>query len=206
MKCLAFDLGKVLFDFDYGIALDKIKDKVDVLPDDIVNALFYKDFGTDFEKGLIDGRGFYKKFVEEFGARITYDEFVELWCGIFWPIEEMIELVRKLRTAYPVYLISNINELHFNYLKVRYPDVFSLFKGLVLSFKVKAVKPQIEIYNELKNMSHFSYRDIIYIDDREDLIDKAKSFGINSIRFSNISQLISSLKSYSVSIPGDGHG
>ena len=201
MKCLAFDLGRVLFDFDYNIALGRIKDRVKVSPEDIINALFYKDFGTDFEKGLISSKDFFKKFVKEFGADIDYDEFVRIWCEVFWPKNEMIDLVKKLRTAYHVYLISNINELHFEYLKENYPDVFTLFSGLVLSFKVKAVKPQIEIYEELKNTSHCSYGDIIYIDDREDLIGEAKHFGLNCIKFDNLPQLVNDFKEYDVFVP-----
>jgi len=201
MKCLAFDLGRVLFDFDYNIALDKIKDKIAVSPQDIINALFYKDFGTDFEKGLISPENFFKKFVEEFGADINYSEFVKIWCEMFWPKNDMIDLVKKLRTAYRVYLISNINELHFNYLKENYPDVFSFFEGLVLSFKVKAVKPEIEIYRELKNISGCPYGNIVYIDDRNDLVDEAKCFGLNCIKFDSFRQLVGELKKYDVFIP-----
>ena len=198
MKCLAFDLGRVLFDFDYNIALDKIKDRITTSPQKVINALFYEDFGTDFEKGLVSPKSFFIKFVNEFGADIDYNEFVKIWCEVFWPKNDMIELVNRLKTVYEVYLISNINELHFEYLKENYPYVFSLFKGLVLSFKVKAVKPQIEIYEELKNMSGCSYDNIVYIDDRSDLIGEAKNFGLNCIKFDNLHQLVNDFRKYDV--------
>ena len=201
MKCLAFDLGRVLFDFDYNIALNRIKDRVKTSPQDIINALFYKDFGTDFEKGFISSKDFFRKFVKEFGADIDYDEFVRIWCEVFWPKDDMIDLVKRLRSAYRVYLISNINELHFNYLKENYPDVFSLFEGLVLSFKARAVKPEVRIYKELQNISGCPYGSIIYIDDRGDLIDEAKRFGLNCIKFNSFYQLVDGLKKYSIFIP-----
>jgi len=201
MKCLAFDLGRVLFDFDYNIALDRIKDRVKTPPQDIINALFYEDFGTDFEKGLISPENFFKKFVKEFGADINYNEFVKIWCEVFRPKNDMIDLVKRLRAAYRVHLISNINELHFNYLEGNYPDVFSLFEGLVLSFKVKAVKPEVRIYKELKAVSGCPYGSIIYIDDRGDLIDEAKRFGLNCIKFDSFYQRVDDLKKYSIFIP-----
>lgn len=201
MKCLAFDLGKVLFDFDYNIAIGRIKDKITASPQDIIDALFYKDFGTDFERGLISPQDFFIKFTKEFGASIDYDEFVHIWCEVFWPKTKMIDLVKKLKDTYPVYLISNINELHFDYLKENYPEVFSLFEGLILSYKVGSVKPEVEIYKELKGISGCPYTSIIYIDDRSDLIDGAKSLGLNCIKFDNFYQLVGDLKRYNVFIP-----
>ena len=136
MRCLAFDLGRVLFDFDYNIALDKIKNVTGASSDEIVDALFYKQFAADFERGLVSPRDFYVKFTQSFKADLGFEEFIRVWCEIFSPKPEVISLVRQLRLIYPVYLISNINEAHFNYLHQNFYDVFSLFDGLILSFKV----------------------------------------------------------------------
>jgi len=44
-KVFAFDLGKVLFDFDYNIALEKIKDKIGLPMEEVIKELFDNDFG-----------------------------------------------------------------------------------------------------------------------------------------------------------------
>lgn len=203
MKCLAFDLGRVLFDFDYSIALNKIKDKIGVSPEKIIHDLFYNDFAADFEKGLVSGQEFYRRFADEFRAQIEYEEFIEAWCDIFTPKYEIIDLVDRLRAIYPVYLISNINALHFDFLHKKYPQVFSLFDDLILSFRIKSLKPEKAIYAELKKISGKNYEQITYIDDREDLITQAKELNLNCIMFHDYKKLTASLQASDILIPDD---
>lgn len=201
MKVFAFDLGQVVFTFDYTIAFKKLEGRTTVSSEIIIDKLFYADFATDFEKGLICGNRFYQKFKDEFKVSLNYDEFVLIWCDIFFPQQSVIDLIGYLRKAYPIYLISNINELHFDYLYKNYPDVFSLFNDLILSFKEKAVKPQIEIYEALRKISRQSYENIVYIDDRLDLISQAKLLNMHCIQFKNFSQLIADLQTLNITIP-----
>lgn len=194
MKALAFDLGRVVFDFDYDIALQKIIDKIGVSKHTIIEALFYKDFALDYEKGLISSYDFYLRFKNTFKATLDYEEFIPIWCQIFSPNEDVIDLIERLRIVYPVYLISNINELHFNYLCQKFERIFSLFDNLILSFEVNSVKPESKIYRELETVSRHKPEDIIYIDDREDLIKEAGKLNFKCIQFRNIRQLLKSLK------------
>ncbi len=197
MKTLAFDLGRVIFGFDYAVALDRIKDK-GASTEKIVSELMDNNFGMDYEKGLLSSQEFYKDFKERFTVEIDFDEFKYIWSDIFWPIPETIKLIKKLRGTYPLYMISNINELHFEHLYSKHSDVFKMFDGLVLSYKVKSVKPETAIYEALKKRCNCDYSDIIYIDDRKELIDEAKKLSLNCIRFVSTDQLISDLKKYDI--------
>jgi len=201
MKCLAFDLGKVLFDFDYHIALTKLEHKLDVPAKTVVDELFYNNFATDFEKGLVTTDDFYRKFKNKFAARLTYDEFVDIWCEIFTPKPDVISLVKGLCLYYPVYLISNINELHFNHLYKQHPEVFSLFDDLLLSYQLKSLKPEKEIYEALRKKCGCAYSDIVYIDDRQDLIQEAQALGLQCILCSSYDALIADLAAHNVLIP-----
>jgi len=203
MKCFAFDLGKVLFDFDYNIALKKLESKVNVSAQEIIHQLFFKDFARDYEKGLVNTQKFYEKFKNAFKLQATYEEFIDNWRDIFSLNKDVVNLVERISLIYPVYLISNINELHFEYLHKNYPDVFSLFDGLVLSYKVKSLKPEKEIYRALTEISGHKYEDIIYVDDRIDLICEAKQFNLNCIHFTNFDKLLSSLNSHNIAIPSE---
>ncbi|MCF7907723.1 MAG: HAD family phosphatase [Candidatus Omnitrophica bacterium] len=199
-KILAFDLGNVLFKFDYTLALNKIKDRMKLSISEVIYSLYDKNFTIPFEKGLVSGEQFHKNFCDEFGINFSYSEFVDVWCKIFSPITETIELVKLLKGQYPLYLISNINQLHFEYLYQEYKQVFSLFDRLILSYEVKSVKPELKIYQTLSNISGARFSDIIYIDDRQDLIIEASKLGLNCIQFENHQQLIKSLKHLKVII------
>lgn len=197
-KTFAFDLGGVLFGFDYTIALSKIENKMEASIDEVIDRLYLKDFGLNFEKGLLSSEQFYLNFKEAFGATLNFDEFVDAWCDIFYPQVQVIDLVRNLKGKYPIYLISNINQLHFEFLYNRFAQVFDVFDGLILSFKVKSVKPEFEIYKALKDKAGADFEDIIYIDDRKDLIDAAKNFNLQCIQFSSHTQLLNDLKGLGV--------
>jgi len=197
-KVFAFDLGKVLFDFDYNIALEKIKDKIGVPMEEVNKELFDNDFGLSFEKGELSSREFFSLFKNTFKANLSYEHFADIWCNIFSVKGDVIELVKHLKNKYPLYLISNISKLHFEYLFKEYKEVFSLFNQLILSFEVKSVKPEGKIYQILKDKAGVSFEDIIYIDDRKDLIVKAKDFKIQTIQFINFNQLIKDLLSLGI--------
>ncbi|MDD4954877.1 MAG: hydrogenase maturation protease [Candidatus Omnitrophica bacterium] len=203
MKCFAFDLGKVLFDFNYNLALKKIESKVSVSTQEILDHLFLKDFGKDLEKGLINTHDFYRKFKKSFGLTANYEEFRSIWCDIFSLNQDVANLIGRLGLIYPVYLISNITELQFEYLHKNYPDIFKLFDGLILSYKVKSLKPEKEIYQALKAVSGHKYGDIVYIDDRIDLICQAKQFNLNCIHFTGFNELLSVLNSCNIAIPSE---
>jgi len=102
---------------------------------------------------------------------------------------------------YPLYLISNINELHFEYLEQRYPEIFSLFDEFILSYRVKSVKPEEKIYAELKK--HSPHKEIIYIDDRPDLISEATNLDLQSIQYSHFTALVNTLENLGVVILSD---
>ncbi|MBU1122872.1 MAG: HAD family hydrolase [Candidatus Omnitrophota bacterium] len=200
MKTFAFDLGRVIFDFDYNIALDKIKDKVQCSSEKIIDEIFYKDFGADFEKGLVSSQEFFNKFKVAFRATIQYQEFTHIWSDIFSPMKKTINLIKYLKAKHPLFMISNITELHYDFLYQRYPEVFALFDGLILSYQVQSVKPEEKIYQALKTLAKTEYEEIIYIDDRPDLICEAKKLKLNCIQFQQYEQLVEELKELGIAI------
>lgn len=188
IKAIAFDLGRVLFDFDYEIALRRLEGKFTASSAEVIDALFYKNFALDFEKGLVSGRQFYESFREKFGLSAGRQEFIKIWNEIFFPMPEVIAFAAGLAKKYPLHMISNINEWHFRYLYTKHPEVFRLFQSLVLSYKVKSAKPEEKIYACLKKQAGCAYNQIVYIDDRRDLIDSARKLSLNCIQFKNLAQ------------------
>ncbi|MBN3039856.1 MAG: HAD family phosphatase [Candidatus Omnitrophica bacterium] len=200
IKALAFDLGNVLFGFDYAIALDKIEGKISVSKKELLDQIYENQFGLDFEKGLIEPVDFFTDFKKRFKASFNYDYFLELWSDIFYPNEDVIALTRRLNQRYPLYLISNINRLHFEYLYREFKDVFSIFDKLILSYEVKSIKPEKKIYQHLKDAAGVGFNEMAYIDDRRDLIEQAMILGLNCVQFKDCHQLISDLDSLGVAV------
>lgn len=198
IKVIAFDLGGVLFNFDYNIALNRMAGKMDISAEAVLKSLFIENFAEDFEAGKVKPDEFYFRFKRRTGLSSSYKEFIPLWCDIFTLNEGTVSLIKKLKLSYKVFLISNINILHYEFLKSSYPEVFSLFDGQVLSFLSGEVKPSPLIYNELLEKSSCRKEDLIYIDDREDLITSAKRQGFKSVQFVSTIRCIEELSSLGV--------
>jgi len=198
IRCLAFDLGRVIFDFDYQQSLEKMSGNLALARNQALAASFYEQYGLAFEKGSISSREFYSLFKKVFQIKVSYAEFVPLWCDIFSPNRKVIGLVEKLSRIYPVYLISNINKLHYEFLYKNYEQVFSFFQGLVLSYKVRAVKPEKKIYDHLVFLSGISPRHTVYVDDRPDLIEAARKLDFVSLQFAGFDRLLSDLGSLGI--------
>lgn len=189
MKVVAFDLGRVIFDFDYKLFLNGIKIDSEQLRQQIIDDLYWGQEALNYEKGLISGEEFFRYFCNKYSINISYEDFNNNWCNIFSPLPDTISLVYRLFEQVPLYLISNINQEHFNFLWQNYQDIFNLFNDFVLSFQVKRVKPDPEIYHILSHKTQRPFRDIIYIDDRQDLIEAAAKLGIDSILFQGVKYL-----------------
>ncbi len=58
---------------------------------------------------------------------------------------EMEEVVTRLAKGYPLFLLSNTNALHFEYIQENYP-VLKHFSHFILSYKVGSRKPEKGIY------------------------------------------------------------
>jgi putative hydrolase of the HAD superfamily len=199
VKVIAFDLGRVLFDFDYSLALDKLRQHLSYSKAQIIDLLFYEGFAQDFEKGLISPYQFYLDFNEQFClADLEYDRFIDAWCDIFAPNEKVVALAGRLSRHYPTFLISNINQAHFEFLYQRFRKTFDLFQDLILSFKVGSIKPEFKIYDNLRSCSGVNFTDIIYIDDRLDLVTAARKFNLNCIQFTGFDALIKELQKFNL--------
>ena len=88
--------------------------------------------------------------------KMTFKEFKRIWNGIFWKNDGMDSLVSKLKSRYPLYLISNTNHLHFEYLKENYP-ILQHFKKCFPSHEVGHRKPDPKIFRRALESSGLSW-------------------------------------------------
>lgn len=188
-RILLFDLGRVLIDFDHTIAVKKIKNFCSLDESSIYNLFFDSDITDRFEKGIISPLDFFREVKKMLNANISYEEFIPIWNEIFTPHVGMLEVINSLKDNYKLYLVSNINELHFKYLKERFGDYFRYFSYIFLSYELGLRKPDLRIYKLIINYLKSSPQDIIYTDDRIELVEAAKKLDIDAFLFKSVDSL-----------------
>ena len=178
---VAFDLGKVLVDFDYSIAARKIAAR-STMPLDSVNS-FIGDSGitVKYELGLVSRREFFEQARQAIGFRGTIEEFGEFFADIFTEIPPMIELHAALRRrGVSTYIFSNTNDLAVEHIRRSFP-FFKNFDGYIFSYQVGAMKPDAKIYEALEKLAGRRSTDILYLDDRPENVAAGNKRGWRAI-------------------------
>jgi len=191
VKAIIFDLGNVLIDFDHTIAAKKISQFTDKSPEEIFNLFFDSELTGLFEEGKISPQDFFLKIKEMLNLKLDYAAFVPIYNEIFFLSEknrEVYNLARALSNRYRLALLSNINILHFDYVKKFFP-VFRAFHHIVTSYEVGSRKPHPLIYQKTLAVLEVLPQEAFYTDDRPELTQSARNLGIRSFVFQNIEQL-----------------
>lgn len=191
IKAIIFDLGNVLLDFDHRIAAERISKFCDKTGREIFDLFFDSPLTGLFEEGKISPRRFFLKVKEMLDLRMDYDKFVPIWNDIFFLSDEnraVYNLARPLKEHYRLAVLSNVNTLHFEYVKKEFP-VFDAFHSIIASCDLGLRKPDPLIYRKTLDMLRVSPGEVFYTDDRAELIQSASSLGIHGFVFNGIEQL-----------------
>jgi putative hydrolase of the HAD superfamily len=164
-KAVVFDLGKVLLDFDFGIALRKFLPRVTVPLTDLVRLIDQSPLLHQYERGLLTSEEFFVQVRVLSGFRGTLEEFSRIFGDIFTEIGPMVALHTQLRQrGLPTYVFSNTNELAIRHVRQRFA-FFSQFDGYVLSYEQHLMKPEAGFYEALERMSGLRGGELFYFDD-----------------------------------------
>jgi len=174
---VAFDLGKVLVDFDYSIAGRKLAAQSDRSAEEIQKLLDHSPRLYRYETGLMTRAEFYREVCEVTGYRGTLDEFSAGFADIFTEMPAMTALHAAVRRrGVRTYIFSNTNDLAIEHIRRNFP-FFANFDGYILSYEVGAMKPATKIYEALETMSGRRGAEILYVDDRQENVDAGAARG-----------------------------
>lgn len=199
---LIFDLGNCLVDFDHKIAANRIKEFTDKSVQEIFNLFFDSGITGVFEEGKITPLDFFLEVKALLNAKITYEEFLPIWNEIFilsQKNKDLYILAKQLKKDYKLAVLSNINILHFEYIKKNF-SILDVFDEVITSYQLGARKPQVEIYRKTLEMLNTSAECAFYTDDRPELIQAASKLGIKAFVFVGVGQLKKDLLKSGVNI------
>ena len=124
-----------------------------------------KQLMANFERGMISQETFLSQVQQYCHLGTTTDEIVEAWMSMLDELPaERLQFVDSLRTkGHPVYLLSNGNDLHFDFINRKY-GLESHFDGFFLSQKMHMAKPEPEIFESVQKELG-NPENVIFIDD-----------------------------------------
>ncbi len=106
----------------------------------------------------------------------------EIRCEIYRPLKKGINLLKVCKSlGHKVYLLSNMDSELIQLLQQKYPDVFALFDGVIISADIKMIKPNADIYLHTLKQFNINPLECYFIDDQKENITGAKRLKICAI-------------------------
>jgi putative hydrolase of the HAD superfamily len=200
IKLFVFDLGNVILPFDHRQIAEKLYARSEAKglcsSADVFQYLFDLRSGSVnvYEEGLSSSLEFFLDVRDRYRLGLDFEEFKDIWNNIFRENLEVNEIIVYLKTkGFPLFLLSNTNELHFTHIIARYPIVH-LMDEWILSFEIGAKKPKRRIYEAIFEKVDVNKDEVFYIDDTEEYVGYARSMGMKGLVFRETADLWKALE------------
>ncbi|MEK7406367.1 MAG: HAD family phosphatase [Acidobacteriota bacterium] len=194
IKTILFDLGQVIIPFDVRRAYAALASHCPHPPDQIRARVASTDMVRRFEEGHLSPEDFVAQFSRLLELHVSYARFCELWSSIFLPETLVPEsLVEALGRRYRMLVLSNTNAIHFEMVRENYP-LLRHFDDYILSYRVGALKPAPQIYQEAIRRAGCEPQECFFTDDIPQYVEAAREQGIDAVRFESAVQLEEELR------------
>ena len=205
IKALLLDFGGVLYDIDPQRTINEFM-KLST-PNSKFRELTEYNYSTmpflsEYEKGAISSEQFREQAAALLGIApsIAIDN---AWNQTLLGIKaNMDRVLEELAADYPLYLLSNTNEIHHNYFAEECEVIFKTFTRCYFSYQMNIHKPDLDIFTNISNELSIAPNEILFADDMQANIDAANQLGFNTYKVDEQSNSIYNLSNYlhSVSI------
>jgi putative hydrolase of the HAD superfamily len=194
------DFGGVICSFDYRIFSERLARRIGREPEQIHARLFGDSLQLGFERGSISGLAYHRTVMERLGADVPYAEFFPMYGDIFTEIPATCALLERLQRRYPLYLLSDTNEIHFGYV-LQTVGVLRHIREFVVSYQLGLLKPDPRIYREVLHRSGLPAAACVFIDDRPGNVEGAVRVGMHGIHFESPAQCTIALAALGIVVP-----
>lgn len=197
IKAILFDMGNVLIFFDAKRSSKAFSEAVGAPEDKIWQAFFVSELERSYTRGEISSEEFYRRVSEHFPKKIDYATFARLWNDIFTENHEMNDLLKRLKKHYPLYLISNTNDLHFEHVCKEFP-IAQHFTRCFPSHLVGHRKPDQAMFEHVLSEIKLRPEEAVFIDDIAEFVESARRLGIRGIQFTSRAALETELRNLGI--------
>jgi len=179
VNTVVFDLGGVLVDWDPRYLLRELmpgrEAEMEALLADVLNHAWNleRDKGESWAEAMAALKVEYPAWAE------IFDAYTERWPEtLAGSHDATVAILHELKERrVPLYALSNWSAEMFPHAEEKY-DWLELFDGVVVSGRVKMIKPDREIFDYLLNTFQLRAADLLFIDDHEPNVVAARSYGI----------------------------
>lgn len=191
-RVLVFDLGKVFIDFDISRAVEQVATTAALPASSVKKFIFDDGLENEFEAGAFDFLSLHRQFEDHFKIKVDCEALALAAADMFTVMPESLLFLQDLRKKYkskiPFVLLSNTNEIHWDFIEKHW-QISQWFDHVILSFKVKAMKPNPKIYQEVTRITGQAPERCFFVDDILANVEGARSEGFDAVLFAGVESL-----------------
>jgi putative hydrolase of the HAD superfamily len=194
-EAIIFDLGGVIIDLDYQLTISAFKDLGMIDFDSSYSQAQQGKLFDNFETGQISAQHFINCLLPFLKPGTSPNKVVNAWNAMILSVQSSkIDLLLALREKYPLFLLSNTNELHVpkvrrEWSKVTAKPMEDFFDHIYFSHEIHLRKPNSEIFQLVCDQQLLIPEKTLFIDDSLQHIIGAKMIGLQTLHLTDSTEL-----------------
>jgi glucose-1-phosphatase len=205
IKNIIFDFGGVILNIDFNLTVEAfealgIENARAKLLDASTSEILHMT-----ETGKISPASFYDYIRNISSTFLSDDEIRNAWNKLLLDLpEENILLLRKIKSQFRIFLLSNTNLIHYNKysedLKIVHGvnSFEEIFEKAWFSFRIGLAKPDTSIFYYALHDAGLKPEETLFIDDSEENIEAARKTGLQTYLLKKGTKLTSLFDSLSL--------
>lgn len=183
---IIFDIGMVLADFCWEKYLNSFGFSEETNKE-VAKAMFLSNAWNEFDKGEFTDEEILERFI---GNKPKYENEIrkvfENVGNTVIPYEYSVPLISELKEkGFHIYVLSNFPKRTFEQCRQRM-EFLDLVDGGVISYQVKQIKPEKEIFETLIKKYNITPEKAVFFDDSIKNIEAARKIGFQGIHFTDL--------------------
>jgi len=195
---VVFDVGNVLLPINYAKFMGYLTESGVDLSD--LPGWLARVGLESHERGEIGGEELLGRIARTAGRPLDPALLKRNWLDMFDRSEEMFALATGLMADYRVFLLSNVGDLHWEYLDGRF-GLAGLVHGALASFRTGVSKPSAAIYREAERLFGLEPARTVFIDDLRANVSGAEACGWRAIHHHDPTTTRAALRELDVRLP-----
>lgn len=197
IKNLLLDMGGVILDVSYQRVIETFKSYGIENFDKVYTQAKQVEIIDLFEEGKCSAEEFRDGVRKLVGKELSDEQIDKAWFSMILEIpRDVIQLLGVLKLKYRLFLFSNTNVLHIEYLKKEFErqlgfDLFNcVFDKAFFSNEIHHRKPHPESFKYVLEQAEIEAEETLFIDDSKQHLEGASKVGLNTYWLTNGETLI----------------
>ncbi len=180
-----FDLGGVIVDISPAAAIEAFRRLGLMDLEQYITQAHHQGLFKQYESGAITTSEFIEHIQDMLPQRVDEAKIVEAWNAMIVSFRnERITILEKLNARYPVYLLSNTNELHcdkYTQMAHGYNNAEDLFTKVFYSHEIKHSKPDLKAFEKVIEATGLIPAKTLFLDDSQVNLSAAAQLGFQTV-------------------------